>query len=270
MEFTGDPIAFSLFGIDVYWYAILIVSGMIMAISLSRKRARNWGYNPEIVDDLALIILPAAIIGARLYYVIFEWENYRGDLSKILDIRSGGLAIHGGIIAAMIVGYIYCRIKKIDFSTMIDIILPTVPLAQGIGRWGNFVNQEAYGGPTDLPWALIVNGQKVHPTFLYESIGDILIFLFLYFYVTKKQKYVGLPTGLYFILYGILRFFVEGLRTDSLYMGSIRVAQLVSIVGILLGFLIIIYSNKRKKLIPPLDINTKEENNETNNNEKIY
>ena len=253
MEFKGDPVAFSIFGIDVYWYGIIIITGMILAILISKYRAKKWGVNPEIIDDIVLVILPAAIIGARLYYVIFEWEHYRGDFLKIIDIRSGGLAIHGGIIGAVISGYIYCKKKDIDFFVLADIILPTVILAQGIGRWGNFVNQEAYGGPTDLPWALIIDGKKYHPTFLYESIGDILIFLFLHFYITKRQKHIGLNTGLYLILYGILRYFVEGLRTDSLYLGNIRVAQLVSIIGIFLGIFIIFYFRRKEKLIPPLE-----------------
>lgn len=253
IEFTGDPVAFSIFGVDIYWYGLIIISGMLLAIFLSRHRARKWNINPDIIEDLALVMLPLAIIGARLYYVIFEWGQYQGDILKIIDIRSGGLAIHGGIIFSVIVGYIFSRVKDIDFLTLADIILPTVILAQGIGRWGNFVNQEAYGGPTNLPWALVINGNTYHPTFLYESIGDILIFLFLHFYITKKQRHVGYNTALYLILYGILRFFVEGLRTDSLYFGSIRVAQLVSVIGIILGILLIIYSNKRKKLIPPLE-----------------
>lgn len=253
MEFTGSRVAFSIFGLDVYWYAIFIVSGMLIAIHISKLRARRWGIDPEEIENLALIVLPFGIIGARLYYVFFEWENYAGDLAKIIDIRSGGLAIHGGLIAAFLTGFIYCKIKKLDVLTMLDIILPSVILAQGIGRWGNFANNEAHGGPTDLPWAIIVNGEKVHPTFLYESIGDVLSFLILHFYVTKKQKYVGYSSAGYLILYGILRFFVEGLRTDSLYFMGMRIAQIMSLAFILIGILVLVLAKVKKIPVPSVE-----------------
>ena len=250
MEFTGSRVAFSIFGLDVYWYAIFIVSGMLLAIYISKLRAKRWGIDPEEIENLALVVLPFGIIGARLYYVFFEWENYAGDLTKIIDIRSGGLAIHGGLIAAFLTGYIYCRIKKLDILTMLDIILPSVILAQGIGRWGNFANNEAHGGPTNLPWAIIVDGEKVHPTFLYESIGDVLSFIFLHFFLTKKQKYVGYSSAGYLILYGILRFFVEGLRTDSLYFMGMRIAQIMSLLFIFMGILVILIAKVKKIPVP--------------------
>lgn len=248
MEFTGSRVAFHLFGIPVYWYAILIVTGMVIGVWLCTKEAQRRGYSEELIQDLALWVLPAAIIGARIYYVIFEWERYADDLIKIFDIRGGGMAIHGGIIGALIAGYFFCRKRKVSMIELMDIAFPALALAQGIGRWGNFINNEAHGGPTDLPWAIIVNGQKVHPTFLYESIGDILIFLFLWFYLRKRQRYDGQLSMWYFILYGILRFFVEGLRTDSLYWGPIRMAQAVSLVGIAIGIVGLFYFKKRGKL----------------------
>lgn len=242
MQYTGDGVAIRLAGLEIRWYAIFIVTGMILAVMLSAREAKRRGLDPEIVYDFSMWMLPAAIIGARLWYVIFEWHRYAANPISALDIRSGGLAIHGGIIAAVIVGLIFAKRRKVKFLELADICFPYVALAQAIGRWGNFTNNEAFGGPTDLPWALIIDGQKVHPTFLYESIGNVLIFLFLRYYTKKHQKYDGQVAALYMILYGIIRFFIEGLRTDSLWFGPIRVAQLVSValvVGGVVGWLLI-------------------------------
>ena len=157
---------------------------------------------------------------------------YRDNPIKALDIRSGGLAIHGVIITAIIVAIVFTRIKKVNFWTVVDACAPSLILAQGIGRWGNYLNQEAHGGPTDLPWGIIVDGVKVHPTFLYESLWNFAVFGFLLWYARNKQKVKGEVFLLYIALYSFIRFFVEGLRTDSLMLGSIRVAQLMSIIGI--------------------------------------
>lgn len=247
MQYTGTGVAFSLFGIEVRWYGIFIVTGMILAMFLSAKEAKRRGLKEDDVFDLAFWAIPIAVIGARLWYVIFEWSSYQGDVSKIINIREGGLAIQGGLMAAMITGWIFCKVRKLSFLEMADIIFPYVVMAQGIGRWGNFTNNEAFGTPTNLPWALIVNGQSVHPTFLYESIGDIVICLTLIWITRKKLKFNGQILMLYFILYGILRFFVEGLRTDSLYYGNIRVAQLLAICGIVIGIAGLVYLSKKNK-----------------------
>ncbi len=246
MQYNGSRVAFSIFGVDVYWYAILIVTGMVVAVVGASKLLKKVGGNEDDLYDFSLWVLPASIIGARLYYVIFEWENYAGDLMKIIDIRSGGLAIHGGIIAGVIVGLIFTKSKSIRFFTLSDVVMVFLPLAQAIGRWGNFINNEAHGGPIDLPWAVIIDGQKYHPTFLYESMGNVLIFIILLSFFNKKQKRFGQTTGLYMILYGILRFFVEGLRTDSLYMGPLRVAQVVSIVFIVGGLILFFVQSKKE------------------------
>lgn len=247
MQYTGTGVAFSLFGIEVRWYGIFIVTGMILAMFLSAKEAKRRGLKEDDVFDLAFWAIPIAIIGARLWYVIFEWSSYQGDISKIINIREGGLAIQGGLMAAMITGWIFCKVRKLSFLEMADIVFPYVVMAQGIGRWGNFTNNEAFGTPTNLPWALIVNGQSVHPTFLYESIGDIAICLTLIWITRKKLKFNGQILMLYFVLYGILRFFVEGLRTDSLYYGNIRVAQLLAICGIIIGIAGLVYLSKKNK-----------------------
>ncbi len=248
MQYTGSPVAFKLFELEVYWYAILIVTGMILAVNLSSKELEKRNMDGDLIYDLAFYLLPFSIIGARLYYVVFEWDQFRGDFFKMINPRTGGLAIHGGIIFGVIAGLIFVKRRKVDFFKLSDVIMPFLSLAQAIGRWGNFINNEAYGGPTDLPWALIIDGQKVHPTFLYESIGDFLIFIFLLYYLRNKQKKDGQTTMLYLILYGILRFGVEGLRTDSLMIGGLRQAQLISLFGIIIGIIgLVIMSKKEKK-----------------------
>lgn len=243
-EYKGSRTAFTLFGVEVYWYGILIVIGMLLATILSARELKKRGGNEDVIYDLALWILPSAIIGARIYYVIFEFNKYNSIIDMI-NVRDGGLAIYGGIIAGVIAGYIIVKKKKLSFFKISDIIAIFIPLAQSIGRWGNFVNNEAHGAPTDLPWALIIDGRKYHPTFFYESLGNFIIFLILYLYVRNRNTKPGTETSIYLIGYGILRFFVEGLRTDSLWLGPIRVSQLVSILCILLG-LVILYINKEK------------------------
>ncbi len=243
MEFNIDPVAFRIFGIDIMWYAVLISIGFFLGILVATKLAKINDLNPDIVVDLLIFALPAAIIGARLYYVIFTWKDYKDNLIEVINIRNGGLAIYGGLIAAFLVGYIFSRVKKINFLKLTDVFAPAIALGQGIGRWGNFINQEAYGRATELPWGIIIDGQKVHPTFLYESIGDILIFLILYKLCKDKNKFNGKIISLYLILYGTLRFFVEGLRTDSLYFLGFRVSQILSLVLVVVG--IIIFTTKK-------------------------
>lgn len=239
-------VAFSIFGIDVMWYGILIAIGMILAVSIATKESKRVGIKEEDIVDLALFIIPLGVIGARIYYVIFNWSSYAGNLYDMLDIRGGGLAIHGGIIAGILTGIVYSRIKKINFFKLADTVVLGVPLAQSIGRWGNFINKEAHGGPTTLPWGIMVDGQKVHPTFLYESIWDLLVFIII-FSRRKKKKYEGNIIVEYIILYSLGRFFIEGLRTDSLMLGPIRMAQLISLLGIVIGIVLHIVLLKRSK-----------------------
>lgn len=247
MSPTVDRVAFTIFGIEIMWYAVLIGIGMLLGIYLAERDARRRGFNPDDLMDVLIWALPLAIVGARLYYVAFEWDQFKDNPIQILNIRGGGLAIYGGIIAAFLTAYVVCRVKKISFIQTADITVPSLALGQAIGRWGNFINQEAHGYQTDLPWAVIIDGIGYHPTFLYESIGDALIFAFLFYYARKRQKYIGEVSALYLILYGILRFFVEGLRTDSLYFIGFRVSQLVSIAGIILGIFLWFYSRNKLK-----------------------
>lgn len=242
-----DPVAFQVFGLEVRWYGILIASGVLIGAILALREAKRVGLNEETLMDFLLWEVPLCLVGARLYYVIFSWDMYKDNPIEALNIRNGGLAIHGAIIMAIIVAVIFTRIRKIDFWTIADVCAPSLILAQSIGRWGNYINQEAHGGPTNLPWGIMVNGVKVHPTFLYESIWNFLVFLFLIWYRKNKQKVKGEVFLLYISLYSFIRFFIEGLRTDSLMLGPIRVAQLVSIIGIVIPMYI--FFIKRKKNI---------------------
>lgn len=242
-----DPIAFEIFGMEVRWYGIIISFGLLLASILAMKEAKRVGIEEENILDLLLFAVPAAIIGARIHYVIFNWDYYKGDFIKMINIREGGLAIHGALIAAIIVGLIFCKVKKIKFWKLADLVAPSIILGQAIGRWGNYANGEAHGGPTNLPWGIIVQGQKVHPTFLYESLWNFAVFLFLLLY-KKRKKAEGEVFMLYLALYSVGRFFIEGMRTDSLMFGSIRVAQLISILTILISIIIIIIIRKRSPL----------------------
>ena len=223
-----EPVAFTIFGIDIMWYAVLITSGMIIAPVICCVRAPKHDLTSDQIINFVIICIPAAIIGARLYYVVFNWEFYAGDIKKILNIRGGGLAIHGGLIFAFVAVCILCAVWKLRPLNVLDLAAPCIAIAQAIGRWGNYFNSEAHGGPTDLPWAITVNGQSVHPTFLYESIWCFLLFFFL-IYVDNRRKFEGQTLLLYGILYSAERFFVEALRTDSLMIGPFKQAQVLSL-----------------------------------------
>ncbi len=242
-----NPVAFEIFGIEVRWYGIIISFGLLMATLVAMRESKRVGIEEEDILDLLLAAVPAAIIGARIYYVIFSWDYYKGDFMKIINTREGGLAIHGALIASILVGIIFCRVKKINFWKLADLTGPSIILGQAIGRWGNYANGEAHGGPTNLPWAIIVQGQKVHPTFLYESLWDFAVFLFLLWY-RKRKKAEGEVFLLYLALYSLGRFFIEGLRTDSLMFGPIRVAQLISIITIAISAAIFIIIRKKYPL----------------------
>jgi prolipoprotein diacylglyceryl transferase len=239
-----DPIAFEVFGIAVRWYGILISLGMVLGTILALKESKRLGLDENLILDFIIVMIPCAIVGARLYYVIFNWSHYNGNIMEMINIRAGGLAIHGGVIGGVIAGIIFTRVKGLKFWQLADIIAPSLILGQAIGRWGNFINQEAHGGPTDLPWGIVVDGIKVHPTFLYESIWNFMIFIFLMIY-KKKKKFNGEVFFLYLILYSIGRFFIEGMRTDSLMLGPLRVAQVLSL-SLVLIFTYILLRKRRK------------------------
>ena len=240
-----NPIAFTVFGIDIAWYGIIIATGMFLATLITTHYAPQLGINPDDILDFLILAIPIGILGARIYYVIFNWEYYSGDISKIINIRGGGLAIHGGIIAGALLTVLYTKYKDIKLLDFMDIEVIGLLVGQGIGRWGNYVNQEAYGSPTNLPWAIMVDGVKVHPTFLYESLWNFATLGFLIWIFKNKDFKSGLLTGIYLISYSFIRFFIEGLRTDSLYLGDMKIAKIISLIGFLIGVGLIIYINRK-------------------------
>lgn len=233
-ETPVNPIAFDLFGLEIRWYGIILASAILTAVLVALYNAKRMNLSEDVVADLALWGIPGGIIGARIYYVIFEWSYYQGNILEMLNIRGGGLAIHGGIIGGFIAGGGYLFYKKLPFWKYADLAGMSLIIAQAIGRWGNFMNNEAHGGPTDLPWGILVDGQKVHPTFLYESLWNLGLFAFLMWYDSRK-KADGEVFCLYLMLYSVARFFIEGLRTDSLMFGPLRVAQILSL-GLIIIF----------------------------------
>lgn len=241
-----EPIAFTIFNLDIRWYAILITTGIIIAGIIIYNRAPKHGIDSDKTFNCMLICVPIALIGARAYYVIFNWSMYAGDFFKIINTRAGGLAIHGGLIAGFGTCAILCYIWHIRPLNLLDVCAPAVALGQCIGRWGNYFNSEAHGGPTDLPWAVTVNGATYHPTFLYESIWCFILFCVL-IYIDNRRKFEGQVILLYGILYSIERFFVESLRTDSLMIGPLKQAQVISVVIIVVCGLCYFILNKKEK-----------------------
>ena len=238
-----DPIAFYIAGIGIRWYGILIASGMLIATLIASRRAHFHDIRDEDVLDTVLWMLPVGVIGARVYYVIFNLSMYH-SLAEAINIRSGGLAIHGGLIFGALTVFIVCRRKNISTLNMLDLFMPVVALAQSIGRWGNYFNGEAHGGPTDLPWGIMVDGVKVHPTFLYESLWCLFLFIFLSWWDRNRRNAYGQTFSLYLILYSAERFLVESLRTDSLMIGPFKQAQVISLCAIAAGFLLYRFSAK--------------------------
>ncbi|MDR5648792.1 prolipoprotein diacylglyceryl transferase [Staphylococcus nepalensis] len=263
-----DPIAFELGPISVHWYGIIIAVGILMGYFIAQESIKRIGFDKDILVD---IIFWSAIFGfivARIYFVIFQWPYYAQNLIEIPMIWYGGIAIHGGLIGGFITGIIVCKQKNINPFQIGDVVAPSLILGQGIGRWGNFMNHEAHGGPVSktvlenlhIPDFIINNmyieGQYYQPTFLYESVWDILGFVVLI--LLRKHLRIGDTFALYLIWYSIGRFFVEGMRTDSLMLTSdIRVAQVMSIVLIIAGVILMIirrvkYNAPRYKDVGPL------------------
>lgn len=243
-EYQGDGVAFRLFGLDVRWYAVLIVCGMILAVYLASKEVERRGMDGELMYDLAVWVLPLGVVGARLWYVFFESQRFH-SLWDVVNLRSGGLAIQGGIMVGLLVVYVFVKRHQISFLRLVDCGIPFLPMAQAIGRWGNFFNNEAYGYEADVPWAVIIDGVPHHPTFFYESVGDFAIFLFLWWFLRHRVRVDGQTTAWYLVLYGVLRFIVEGFRTDSLYWGPLRVAQILALTGFFFGLILLIRLSKR-------------------------
>lgn len=250
---------FGIKGFNIAWYGIIIGVAMLLGIALAAYRCRKTKINPDNIYDLALWLIPICIVCARIYYIIFEWDRYKNNLLSVFMINKGGLAIYGGVVGGVIVCSIYCRIKKISFLSLADTLLPSLVLGQAIGRWGNFINQEAYGNLITnpklqfFPYGVYIEktSQWYQATFFYESSLNVLLFtLILICYPHFKYKGCLLP--FYMIGYGTIRFFIEGLRTDSLYLSSeFRVSQLLSLILILggIGYIILTYMIRRKEEI---------------------
>jgi len=247
LDFVLDRIAFSVFGIDIYWYAVIITCGMILSFAYGLTNCKRFGIKADDIIDGALFGVPAAIIGARLYFVIFKFDTYN-SFSEMINIRDGGLAIYGAVIAVMIVVVIFARVKKLSILAIADIVSLSFLIGQCIGRWGNFVNGEAFGQKTDSLLGMSINGgAMVEPTFLYESIGTCLGFILIHIFSKKLRKGNGEVFCLYVLWYGVLRGFIEGRRSDSLFLGSIRISQWLGFISAaiaLVGFIILYRKHK--------------------------
>ena len=250
-----NPIAFYIFGISIRWYGVLIASGMALGITIAKNNCSYRDISFDTLLDIVLISLPIGIVGARLYFVLFQFGDYKNNLIDIFNIRQGGLAIHGGIFFALIFAYILTKYKRVSFLKVADVAVPSIIIAQALGRWGNFFNSEAHGGPVSYDFikhfplfiqtGMHIDGLYYHPTFLYESIWNLLVFIILML-VLRKSKKKGIVFFSYIGLYSIGRVLIEGLRTDSLMFGPIRIAQLVSLCGVIVWIAFLILSKYRK------------------------
>ena len=262
-EFNPNPIALHI-GHGIYWYGIILACAMLAGLFLCMKQAKRFGLTEDNVLDLVLWAVPSCILGSRIYYVIFYLDLYRNadgslDWGRIIAIWDGGLAIYGTVIAGVIVVLIFTKVKKLRFAAMTDLAAMGLLLGQIIGRWANFINREAFGGLTDLPWRmrLWVSASQyieVHPTFLYESLWNLVGLLLMLFVVTKGRRFDGENTWFYFLWYGLGRAWIEGLRTDSLYlfnwtfMGQpVRVSQALSMVMVVVAAVMLFYNIKIRK-----------------------
>lgn len=242
-EITINPVMISIGPFSLYWYGCFIVGAIALSFFLAKRRIEkkklDFGITLDNIYDFIIGAVLISVLSARLYYVLFNLKYYLANPSEILKIWNGGLAIYGGIIGAIIYTLIFCRIKKIKFYDLADFASPYLPLSQAIGRWGNFVNQEAYGSITNLPWKMgifesgIGEYIYVHPTFLYESICNFILFWIL-IKLSKNRKFDGQIFFSYMIGYGIIRSVVEGLRTDSLMLGDFRVSQVLSLIFVVI------------------------------------
>lgn len=256
-----NPVAFKVFGLEVMWYGVVIAFAMMLCLTLATREAKRFSLQQDDVTDLFLWILPFSMIGARLYYVLFSFQDFKGDLLKIFNLRTGGLAFYGGVLGGLFALWTFTLYKKMKISQWVDFLVVYLPLGQAIGRFGNFFNQEAFGSNTRLPWGMYSAQTKsflerldpkifpnidpnapVHPTFFYEFLGNIILF-FVLWKIRKQRPQSWVVFSAYLIGYGLLRFVVEGLRTDPLMFPytSLRVSQVLSLVMILGGIFYLLY-----------------------------
>ena len=250
-----NPVALSVGNFQIFWYVIIIASGLVLAFIYAWFSSSRFNVDRNKLINCVLVGIITGIIGARLYYVLFSLDYYLAHPVEIFYIHRGGLAIYGGIIGALLGGCIVAKIQNMKVMPVLDIASLGFLIGQGIGRWGNFANQEAFGTPTDLPWGMIsenTGGVTVHPCFLYESIWCLLGFVIIHFLSKKFQKYSGQVFYMYLVWYGFERMLVEGLRTDSLYLpftmfgAEIRVSQLLSLLLVIFGVVMLIINRKKE------------------------
>lgn len=271
--FCPDPVAFTIFGRDIYWYGILISLSVVLAVIMVYREAKREGLDADCMLDYALLTVPIAIVCARIYYVIFEWDQYAADPIRALYIWEGGIAIYGAVIGGVIATLIFSRWKKISFWKLADLVAPGLVLGQAIGRWGNFFNQEAFGTNTNSLFGMYSQGthdylarwqsqlaaegvmvdpsMPVHPTFLYESVWCFVGFFALWAFM-KKRRFNGQIALLYAVWYGAGRFWIEGLRTDSLLIPGLglRVSQVVALACVVVGLVLLVVLGKKYKNVP--------------------
>ena len=259
----NPPASFTLFGRTIYFYGVLIALGFIIALFFCSHNSRRFGIDPDTFYDMAIWLIPLTILGARLYYVLFRLEDYAGEPLRVFAVWEGGLAIYGGILMGLLTVLLFCRRRKIPVATMVDLIVYGLLIGQIIGRWGNFLNREAFGAETSIFCRMGLtdpagNTIYVHPTFLYESLWNLAGFLFLLVFLKRgRRKYDGQCALIYFFWYGLGRAWIEGLRSDSLYIGSsnIRVSQVLSIVLALLSLILLLIQSRREHKPEDLYVN---------------
>ncbi|MDB9467355.1 prolipoprotein diacylglyceryl transferase [Dolichospermum circinale] len=265
-QFTSPgPIIVKLGPIVIRWYGLLIASAVLIGVTLSQYLAKRRHVNPDLLNDLSIWLVIASIPAARLYYVLFQWSEYSQHPEKIIAIWEGGIAIHGAILGGVVAALIFAKLNQISFWQLTDLVAPSLILGQAIGRWGNFFNSEAFGRPTNLPWKLyipperrpldLVNFEYFHPTFLYESLWNFMVFALLLtlFFRALSQKprlKVGTLFLVYSVAYSLGRFWIEGLRMDSLMLGPLRMAQMVSLGGMFLGLVGLAWLYVLKRPLP--------------------
>lgn len=256
---SPTDIAFHLGPLIIKWYGVTMALAFISGIAITSYAAKKENIDSSKIIDLSIYLIIGGILGARLYFVLFNYNYYKDNILEIFQLWHGGLSIHGGIIAGLISGWFYTKLNKLNFLKYADIFSYGIIFAQSIGRWGNFFNSEAFGGPTNLPWKLFIPFDKrplgyegyqfFHPTFLYESIWNLFIFIILFFFLEKKLK--NKTGGIFFsylIFYSLGRFFIEGLRIDSIfYVFGVPIAQIASFMTIITGIVGLYFVTAKKK-----------------------
>ncbi|WP_414551432.1 prolipoprotein diacylglyceryl transferase [Anabaena sp. CCY 0017] len=265
-QFTSPgPVIVDIGPISIRWYGLLIAIAVLVGVSLSQYLAKRRNVNPELISDLSIWLVIGAIPAARLYYVLFQWSEYSQHPERIIAIWQGGIAIHGAIIGGTLAALIFAKVNQISFWQLADLVAPSVILGQAIGRWGNFFNSEAFGRPTDLPWKLYIppanrppalaNFEYFHPTFLYESLWNLIVFallitLFFRSLSGKRPFRLGTLFLTYLIAYSCGRLWIEGFRIDSLMLGPLRIAQVVSLTSIFVGLAGLAWLYLLKRTLP--------------------